>query len=44
MSGLVDKVKGMAEKHLDKKAQPGDQVEQNADNTVNQGAQPLLTH
>jgi hypothetical protein len=37
MSGLVDKVEGMAENKLGQDAQPGDSIERTADNDVNQG-------
>ncbi|KAJ7143920.1 hypothetical protein C8R44DRAFT_864933 [Mycena epipterygia] len=36
MSGLVDKVEGMAENKLGQDAQPGDGIERTADNDVNQ--------
>ncbi|KAF2774253.1 hypothetical protein EJ03DRAFT_322846 [Teratosphaeria nubilosa] len=35
MSGLVDKVKDKANQALDKKSQPGNQVESTADNDAN---------
>lgn len=36
MPEIVDKIKGFAENKLNQKSQPGDKVETNADNSVNQ--------
>jgi len=35
MSDLIDKAKDLVGKHEDKKAQPGDGIENTADNTAN---------
>lgn len=43
MSGLMDKVEGVADNKLNQDAQPGDSVERTADSDVNNGTfQPLL--